>query len=63
MESTKTVNIQDWEFIFKGSTDEYPKGYYLHKPTESKYSFERGITDMVGSKLEQDIYDMWWSEN
>lgn len=63
MERPTTVHNGEWEFVFNGSTNEYPLGYYFHKPTESKYSFERGIADKVGSKIEQDIYDMWWLSN
>lgn len=63
MENPIAVRISEWEFVFNGPTDEYPLGYYFHKPTEMKYSFEMGITDKVGKKNEQDIYDMWWLSN
>lgn len=63
METSTRLRISEWEFVFNGSSEEYPAGYYFHKPTETKYSFERGITDIVGSKIEQDIYDTWWMSN
>ena len=55
MKNPIVVRISEWEFVFNGPTDEYPLGYYFHKPTEKKYSFEMGITDKVGKKNEQDI--------
>ena len=60
MDKPITVHISEWEFVFNGATEQYPLGYYLHKPTEKKYCYKRGITDIVGKKNEQKIYDMWW---
>ena len=52
-----------WDFVYDTPTDDFPKGYYLHKPTGEKYSFSRGILDKVSVEDEQYIYDMWWVEN
>lgn len=63
MEDPIAVRISDWEFIFECPTETYPLGYYLYKPTNTKYSFEKGITGVVGKQNEQNIYDMWWLSN
>lgn len=63
MENLEAVNINDWEFIFESPTEEYPLGYYLYKPTNIKYSFENGITDIIGTTNEEKIYNMWWLTN
>ena len=34
MKNPIVVRISEWEFVFNGLTDEYPLGYYFHKPTE-----------------------------
>lgn len=52
-----------WEFVYNGSTVEYPLGYYYHKPTSKKTGFEEGILDKVSKEDEQYIYDMWWVNN
>ena len=52
-----------WDFIYDTPTDDFPKGYYLHKPTGKKYCFSRGIQDLVSVEDEQYIYDTWWVEN
>ena len=54
---------QDWEFVYDGPTNEFPMGYYLHIPSQAKYCFNRGIVDMVGEKMETNIYNMWWLNN
>ena len=56
----KPVNINEWEFIFEKATEEYPLGYYLYKPTNTKYKYEDGIIEIVGEKNELYIYNMWW---
>ena len=43
METSITVRISEWGISFlMCSSEEYPAGYYFHKPTETKYSFEKG---------------------
>lgn len=62
--SNSTDNIcSEWEFVFDKSSDEYPLGYYLHIPSSIKYCFGRGITDKVGKKNEELIYNSWWINN
>lgn len=63
MNSVTDINCDDWEFIYDKPTDEYPRGYYIHKPTQVKYNFKPGIKEIVGEKNEQYIYDMWWVAN
>ena len=53
----------DWAFIYEIPTEEFPKGYYLHKPTGEKFCFTRGIQDKVSENDELYIYNMWWLEN
>ena len=57
------TNRDDWEFVYDKPTEDFPKGYYLHKPTNMKYCFDRGIKDKVSKDDEQYIYDGWWLNN
>jgi hypothetical protein len=53
----------DWEFVYEGPTEDFPLGYYHHKPSDEKYCFKRGIVDKVGKEKEFDIYNTWWYTN
>lgn len=53
----------NWEFVYDNPTVDFPKGYYLYKPTGTKFSFEQGIQDKVSKEDELYIYDMWWLDN
>ena len=63
LQDNRMSKRDDWEFVYNGYTLEFPKGYYLYKPTGEKFSFERGIQDKVSKDDENFIYNTWWVDN
>ena len=57
------ANKNDWSFVFDGPSKDFPGGYYYHKPTGEKYSWEGGIQDKVTIEDEFYIYNGWWLDN
>ena len=63
LQDNSMSNRDDWEFVYNSYTLEFPKGYYLYKPTGEKFCFCQGIQDKVGKANEDYIYNKWWFDN
>ena len=68
----KELKIHDkWEFVYGVQSDpkykdllcQYKHGFYYDLVNKNAYSFEEGISHLVGKENEDRIYNMWWCEN
>ena len=63
------MKIHDkWIFVYNDPNyqdllNKYKNGFYLDLINKNTYSFEEGISNLVGKLNEERIYNMWWCHN
>ena len=69
---TNNSDIQNnWLFVYGSYSDpnfssllkEHKLGFYYDLINNNAYSFEKGISHLVGKEIEDKVYNRWWIDN